>query len=438
MNLKGKRIDSFSYEDLSLNRIRFVHLVNKGNEIGLPLVNEDWIELRATDGKNEANANLLIKFVRANTNSIPILKSSYSMQVKELSRKQFSIQDLNVIDIDTSNEQLKIVITHPHQYGTLEKAVNLVNLPISEFFMSDLLAGNIFYNHRSPGVKQDRFGFIVTDGQNNAFIIDNGIQVTNYQVFKLEILGSEISIKKEAPKILNNLGLEYLFQIDGMPGRLITKNELLIQDLDDSDQNIRIEITSIPKNGYLENKDNPGVQTSMFTQFDISQNKIYYVLSGNVKGNVFEDYFEFDVYDSSNNALKNNQFNIKWSMIEFEESEISVMEDEGKARVHVKKLGHLKHFSIITCKTLSDTAKSNRDAKAYDFMHSDLKIEFNTDESYKACDVIIHKDSNIEGIESFFLVLEDSKYSVIGNKNRVKINILEKVKGLLFYISHSH
>jgi hypothetical protein len=33
-----------------------VHLVNKGNEIGLPLVNEDWIELKATDGKNEVNA----------------------------------------------------------------------------------------------------------------------------------------------------------------------------------------------------------------------------------------------------------------------------------------------------------------------------------------------------------------------------------------------
>jgi len=295
--------------------------------------------------------------------------------------------------------------------------------------MSDLLAGNIFYNHRSPGVKQDRFGFIVTDGQNSAFIIDNGIQVTNYQVFKLEILPNENSSKKQVPRILNNLGLEYLYQIDGTPGRLITKNELLIQDLDDSDSNIRIEITNIPKNGYLENKDKPGVQTTMFTQFDISQNKIYYVLSESFKGNVYEDYFEFDVYDSANNALKNNQFNIKWSMIEFEESEISVMEDEGKARVHVKKIGNLKHFSMITCKTLSDTAKSNRDTKLYDFMQSDLKIEFNSDESYKACDVIIHKDSNAEGIESFYMVLEDSKYSVIGNKNRVKINILEKSKG---------
>jgi hypothetical protein len=412
-----------------MNRIRFTHLINKANEIGLPLINEDWIEMRATDGKNEANANFNIKFVRTNTNSIPILKSSYSMQVKELTRKQFSIQDLNVVDIDTPNEQLKIVITHPPQYGTLEKSANLLNMPISEFLMSDLLAGNIYYNHRSPGVKQDRFGFLVTDGQNNAFIIDNGIQVTSYQVFKLEILPNENSSKKQVPRILNNLGLEYLYQIDGTPGRLITKNELLIQDLDDSDSNIRIEITSIPKNGYLENKDKPGVQTTMFTQYDISQNKIYYVLSESFKGNVYEDYFEFDVYDSANNALKNNQFNIKWSMIEFEESEISVMEDEGKARVHIKKIGNLKHFSMITCKTLSDTAKSNRDTKLYDFMQSDLKIEFNSDESYKACDVIIHKDSNVEGIESFYMVLDDSKYSVIGNKNRVKINILEKSKG---------
>jgi len=44
-----------------MNRIRFTHLTNKANEVGLPLVNEDWIEMRATDGKNEANANLNIK-----------------------------------------------------------------------------------------------------------------------------------------------------------------------------------------------------------------------------------------------------------------------------------------------------------------------------------------------------------------------------------------
>ena len=413
-----------------MNRIKFVHLVNKGNEVGLPVVSDDWIDLRISDGKNEANANLHVLIIRNNFNSIPVLKSTYLMSVKELTRKQLTLNELNVIDTDTPNEQLKIVITHPPQYGTLEKSVNsAVNVPVSEFYVSDLLAGSIFYNHRSPGSQQDRFGFTVTDGQNSAFIIDNGIQVSSYQIFKLDIV---TATKKETPKILNNLGLEYLYQIDGVPGRLITKNELLIRDKDDSDANIRIEVVGPPKHGFLENKDKPGVKATQFTQSDINQNKIYYILSNiDVKDSVYEDLFEFDVYDSAGDFLKSNQFSVKWSVINFEEAEVSVMEDDGKVRVHIKKLGNLKHFSMITCKTVSDTAKSNRDAKFFDFIHSELKVEFNVDESYKACDIMIHKDSLVENIESFYLVLEDAKYSVIGAQKRMKINILENVKGKL-------
>ena len=84
---------------------------------------------------------------------------------------------------------------------------------------------------------------------------------------------------------------------------------------------------------------------------------------------------------------------------------------------------------MVTCRTISDTAKSNKDAKMYDFIHSQIRVEFNEDESYKACDIIIHKDQVSEPIESFYVVLEDAKYSIIGNKHKIKVNILDKKKG---------
>lgn len=104
-----------------------------------------------------------------------------------------------------------------------------------------------------------------------------------------------------------------------------------------------------------------------------------------------------------------------------EESELSVMEAEGKARVHVKKTGYLKQFSMVSCRTQSHTAKSNRDTKQYDFVHTHTRLEFNEDESYKACDIVLNKDDQIEPIESFWVQLDEAKYSIIGLNSRIKV-----------------
>ena len=105
------------------------------------------------------------------------------------------------------------------------------------------------------------------------------------------------------------------------------------------------------------------------------------------------------------------------------------MESEGKVRVHVTKTGNLKQFSMVTCKTYSDTAKSNREGKQFDYVQTLVRLEFNEDESYKACDVMIQRDMEIEPIESCYVVLEDAKYSMIGTRHKVKVNILDKIKG---------
>ncbi|CAF0709362.1 unnamed protein product [Brachionus calyciflorus] len=452
----GKRIDSFSYEDLAYKKIRYVHEdINN-------LLKNDLVDFKISDGKNDVSISVYVTVTKSD-NQMPLLKSKLFLKCKELERKQISINEIQVFDRDTPNDQLKIIITHPPQYGTLEKLItssaidkkiedqmisintnlnqklnfilkfnnnnnhnqtDLQNyVTVNEFTMSDLEKGLIFYNHRSPGVRQDRFGFIVYDGYNNMFLIDGGIQVSNYQIFNINI-----DLEKNQPPILEkNIGLNYLNQFDGYSGRIIMKSDLSIIDKDDSDSDLFIEITRKPIYGYIQHKERPGLAVNRFTQYDINQNKIMYILK-KLEDYVQEDYFEFDVYDLGKNYLKQNRFDIKWSVVSFKEEELSVMESDGKARVHIKKIGSLKSFSMVTCKTVSDTAKSNRDSKIYDFVHTNVRIEFNEDESYKACDVIINKDNQIEPIESFYLVLEDAKYSLIGNRHKIKINILDKKK----------
>jgi hypothetical protein len=435
-------------------------------------------------------------------NQLPLLRSTYTLYVKELKRKKLTSLELSISDKDNPEEQLKIIITHPPQYGSLEKlitneshvedslnnesilknledkqisintnlnqtlnfifkfnknAISLNNKPhtkqnqrptnrtyftrVTEFSMADISAGLIWYNHQTPGARLDRFGFIVTDGINNYFVKEemNALNsnivstISDVQIFTI-LVETDIN---EPPFIRSNLGLGYLFEINKRPGRLIQRSELEIIDKDDSESQLTIELIERPLYGQIEHVDRPAQSLNTFTQRDINYNKIYYALFKDLNETSYAlgaDYFMFDIVDSAKNRLHNNRFDIKWSLIEFEVNEISVLESEGRVRVYIKKTGNLKQYSTITCKTESDTAKSNRDhmtthGKKYDFVHTITHIEFNEDESYKSCDVILQRDADLEPVEWFYLVLEDSKYSLIGSKRRIKINILDKIIG---------
>ena len=45
--------------------------------------------------------------------------------MRELQRKQITPAELRVVDQDTADENLKVIITHSPQYGTLEKLMPL-------------------------------------------------------------------------------------------------------------------------------------------------------------------------------------------------------------------------------------------------------------------------------------------------------------------------
>lgn len=426
------------YEDLIYNNIKYVHF-NKpspNNE------KTDTIDFRISDGKNDVTATLNIVII-GSENNLPVLKSTFQTRVKELGKKILTKNELNIIDADTPPENLKFIITHPPQYGVIEKVDKSQSagvgstssetnymIAVTEFTLKELQSGLICYSHNTPGAVMDRFGFVIYDGTNNMFIV-NGVQVSTVQVFTLYV-DAEVN---QAPTIERNLGIDYLYQINGAPGRVISNNELNIADKDDQSKDLIITILRQPSYGILEHKDKTDTSVTRFTQEDINQNKITYILK-TLDDTVSHDHFIFDVQDSAKHSIKNNRFDIKWSVLNFELNEITVMESEGKVRVHIIKNGNLKQYSTVTCKTMSDTAKSNRDSKYFDFVHTVIKVEFNEGESYKACDIVIQKDSQVEPIESFYIVLEDSKYSVVGSQNRVKVNILDKQKGKLNFFNH--
>ncbi len=380
-----------------------------------------------------------LKVVIINQNKqIPLLKSQtgFTLRLRELERKILTPNELSIQDTDSLTSELKIIVINAPQYGVLELCeANLTYVPVTQFTMKDVERSLVSYKHHIKENSFDKFGFVVYDGVNKLFRLDekSGQSTSNVQVFNIDIV-SEVNFK---PVIEKNLGLDYLYRIEGRPGRIITHNELFARDNDDLNTDIVYEVIEQPKYGHLERTDNNIGQglISSFTQKDVNDNRIFYVMKEEeASEQVTSDWFVFDVRDSRGNEVKGNRFEISWAVVEFEVSELNVMESEGKVRVHVKKSGNLKQFSMVTCKTVSDSAVSNREEKEFDYVQTEVRLEFNEDESYKACDVMIQRDGVLEPIKSFYVVLENAKYSIIGAKQKVKINILDKVKGkAIFY-----
>jgi hypothetical protein len=215
------------------------------------------IDLKISDGKNEAITSFYISVQRMDS-QLPVLKSSHSIRVKELNRKQLTANEITITDRDTPSEQLKVIITSPPEYGTIERLIDeslseklhkkiedkLISINtntnqklnfilkfgnftkssmgqkeraaqfviVNEFTMSDLAAGLVYYNHRSPGIKQDRFAFSVSDGSNTMFVLEKtGLQTSASQLFHIVI----DTDKNQAPVVEKNLGLDYLYLMGG-------------------------------------------------------------------------------------------------------------------------------------------------------------------------------------------------------------------------------
>ncbi|RNA35735.1 extracellular matrix FRAS1, partial [Brachionus plicatilis] len=460
----GRRIEFFFYQDLAYKNIHYVH-----EDVYNGLKN-DLVDLRITDGKNDVSASVYVTIARVD-NQMPLLKSKFVLNARQLQRTEISPSEIQVFDRDTPNDALKIIITHPPQYGTLERLVTgpsetkiedqMISLntnlnqklnfilkfnnnqsdrkyvSVNEFTMSEIEKGRIFYRHLSQGVRQDRFGFIVYDGYNNMFMIDGGIQVSTYQIFYIDIEAE----RNEAPVVQKNLGLNYLHQFEAYTGRVIMKSELLITDKDNSDSDIIVEITRKPLHGFVQHKDRPGLAINRFSQHDLNHNKIYYILT-KFDDQVTEDFFEFDVYDMAKNYVKQNRFDVRWSVVGFKEDEISAMETDEKesvlefekagievqesdkfVSVAIVRNGDLTRDVQVECLTEDASAIAGQD---YVAKGSGSYVRIPAGQLYGFCDIEIIDDHLKEMQTEFFRVYlrDPSDGSKIGAKSESSVAII--------------
>ncbi|XP_037832589.1 extracellular matrix protein FRAS1 isoform X2 [Kryptolebias marmoratus] len=413
----GTRISSFTQADLASRSIQYVHTSEEEKHA-------DQFSFTVSDGTNEVAQTFYIT-MKPVDDSLPLLQVP-GMRVQEGVRKTITEFELKATDADTEAESIVFTVVQPPRHGAIERTSNGQHYrQTGTFTMDDVYQNRISYNHDGSNSLKDRFTFSVADGTNLFFMVEeDGQEIVTAapQKFKIEIL----PVDDGTPRIVTNLGLQWLEYTDNKATNLISKKELLTMDPDTDNGQLVYEITAEPKHGFLESKLKPGSSISTFTQADINLGLIRYVLHQESVQETM-DTFKFLVKDSKPNVVSDNVFHIQWSLISFEHQSYNVSEKAGTVAVTVKRTGNLNQYAVVLCRTEQGGAKSTSSTGSrpgqQDYVEYAGQVQFDEREDTKVCTVVINDDKVFEGTESFHVELSMPVYALLGANTRAVVNI---------------
>ncbi|XP_073898026.1 extracellular matrix organizing protein FRAS1 isoform X2 [Castor canadensis] len=413
----GLQISSFTQADLTSRNVQYVHSSEAEKH-------SDAFIFVLSDGVSEVTQTFHITLHPVD-DSLPVVQS-WGMRVQEGVRKTITEFELKAVDADTEANSVTFTIVQPPRHGTIERTTRGQHFHLtSTFTMEDIYQNRVSYSHDGSNSLKDRFTFTVSDGTNPFFIIEEGgkeITTAAPQQFRVDIL----PVDDGTPRIVTNLGLQWLEYMDGKATNLITKKELLTMDPDTEDPQLVYEITMGPKHGYVENKLQPGRAAAMFTQEDVNLGLIRYVLHEE-KIHEMMDSFQFLVKDSKPNVVSDNIFHIQWSLISFKYTSYNVSEKAGSVSVTVQRTGNLNQYAIVLCRTEQGTASSSSRVSSQpgqqDYVEYAGQVQFDEREDTKSCTIVINDDDVFENIESFSVELSMPAYALLGEFTQAKVII---------------
>uniref|UniRef100_F1M3H3 Fraser extracellular matrix complex subunit 1 n=1 Tax=Rattus norvegicus TaxID=10116 RepID=F1M3H3_RAT len=413
----GIQISSFTQADLTSRNVQYVHSSGTGKL-------SDAFSFVLSDGLHEVTQTFSIT-IHPVDDSLPLVQNR-GMRVQEGVRKTITEFELKAVDVDTEAESITFTIVQPPRHGTIERTARGQRYQLtSSFTMEDIYQNRVSYSHDGSNSLKDRFTFTVSDGTNPFFIIEEGgeeIMTAAPQQFLVDIL----PVDDGTPRIVTNLGLQWLEYMDGKATNLITKKELLTVDPDTEDSQLTYEVTTGPMHGYVENKLQPGRVAATFTQEHVNLGLIRYVLYEE-KIQKMMDSFQFLVKDSKPNVVSDNIFYIHWSLISFKYTSYNVSEKAGSVSVMVQRTGNLNQYAIVLCRTEQGTASSSSRVSSHpgqqDYVEYAGQVQFDEREDTKSCTIVINDDDVFENIESFTVELSMPAYALLGEFTQAKVII---------------
>ncbi|XP_052791092.1 extracellular matrix organizing protein FRAS1-like isoform X2 [Mya arenaria] len=411
----GDAIVEFHQSDLVSKSVKYVHTSLSEDQL-------DSFIFSVSDGANSVTQPFTVRISPVD-DSIPFVTNN-GLKVQAGVRKVFTEFDLKAEDLDTTEDLLTFKISQHPQHGNIERLVDSDWQVASSFSMSEIYEGHVSYMHDGRKAMEDVVRLTATDGTNEQFIVSNNgeFSLPQTESFDFHI---EIQAKDDGSPVLEaNLGLQFLEDQGPLTGNIITSHELRAVDEDTPATRLEFVVRKAPDLGRLELTTHPGVDVASFTQEDIDNSLIRYVLTK--PGQAYEDSFTFDLYDSRPNRVPGNIFHITWSVVEFEQPLMNVTETAGVVLVPIVRKGYLKQYSMVTCHTQYGTATSSEQGSRpgqQDFVPYMTQVKFDEWQTKKACAIIINDDSIFEGRETFYVELIQPSFTLLGSSMKISVTI---------------
>ncbi|XP_043929269.1 FRAS1-related extracellular matrix protein 2 [Protopterus annectens] len=414
----GLPITSFTQLQLAGNKIYYIH--TSDDEVKM-----DSFEFEVTDGYNPIFRTFRISIADVD-NKKPVI-TVHDLIVSEGENKLITPFELTVEDRDTPDPLLRFIVTQLPVHGQL--IFNNTKSVIS-FTKQDLNENLISYKHDGSESVEDSFSFTVTDGTHTDFYIfpDTVFETRKPQMMKIRIL----IVDNGVPQIVVNKGAPTLRILStGHLGFIITSKALKAEDRDSSHISLKFRIIDGPTHGYLVNTGKGNATITEFTQADIDDMHICYILKdGN---NATSDIFHFTIQDNGGNKLKNQLFRLNWAWISLEKEYYLVDETSNVLEVVLKRRGYLGETSFVSIGTKDGTAEKDKDFKG----KAQKQVQFNPGQTTATWKVRILTDSEYEQSETFQIELSEPVMAVLEFPEVATVEIVDPSDESTVYIPQS-
>ncbi|XP_010003696.1 PREDICTED: chondroitin sulfate proteoglycan 4-like [Chaetura pelagica] len=277
----GKAITTFSNEDLREGTVFFVHTGVKNSRI----------VLRASDGEKVSNTVVLrvmavaLDYRLVNNSGIKLLQGVTALITP----------GHLAVEANTNLQELEIryEITEPPQFGEVQRQHSRGEWkPVNSFSQRSVQRSRVRYCSTFKEVQLEN----VTD--QFKFKVSIGNRISEEHVFPIKVKWLRYSLLKYAP-----------LEIEESKKRYLNSDNLfaVIVDLEIPEDELCFKLLSLPKNGQILLNDQPLKKDSVFSQKDITDQKVAYeLISGYLEGN--HDSFGFLI---STKYLESNLYNFE-------------------------------------------------------------------------------------------------------------------------------
>ncbi|CAH1774292.1 unnamed protein product [Owenia fusiformis] len=405
----SKSITNFTQQDIQAEKLIYTH--NSKADI-----TTDFFYFLVKNSLNEKQNGTFYIEIETVDEAQPSLITNVPLVAYQDTYTVITSSNLAVSDPDSD---ISLLFYHINRHTHFGKLYNRGIMVKENFTQYDIDNGYITYKTDDENADMDHFVFTVSDPNNNGFLKNGTLQLRPV-MFSILIH----SIKNFRPIMRVNKKPDMLESMPlGRFGYIISSRFLQAEDADTKTSNLQYVITKMPQHGVLENVISRRQVKRKFTQKDINDGNIAYVIKDGAKET--NDSFIFKVQDTKKNVLLNQKFTLEWSSIQFISATYMVCENIGSLSLGIVRTGAMDQTVFVSLKTRSMTAKNGRDFEP----SRTIQIQFDPGDAMVNWDVTIIEDDLDEESEKFKVSLKAPVNAMLGQNDKTTIEIINAKYG---------